>query len=64
MDDSSAAVSDWLQRGDARTGEKWSKDDFTGSLISPTGELFDLVGDGSGRRKSDKTVLHKLFPAV
>lgn len=48
----------WPTLGQAK---KWSKDDFTGSLIDPTNELFDLVGSGAGRRKSDNTLLHKLF---
>src|SRR5216117_2165701 len=41
--------------------EKWSKDDFDGGLIQPTQPLYDLVGDGIGRRKSRNTILHKLF---
>jgi len=48
----------WPTLGQA---EKWSKDDFSGSLIEPTPELYDLVGSGTGRRKSDNTLLHKLF---
>jgi phage terminase large subunit GpA-like protein len=48
----------WPSLGQAK---KWSKDDFVGSLIEPTPELYDLVGDGTGRRKSDNTLLHKLF---
>jgi phage terminase large subunit GpA-like protein len=48
----------WPTLGQA---EKWSKDDFSGSLIEPTPELYDLIGSGTGRRKSDNTLLHKLF---
>lgn len=48
----------WPTLGQA---EKWSKDDFSRTLIEPTPELFDLVGSGAGRRKSDNTLLHKLF---
>jgi len=48
----------WPTLGQAK---KWSKDDFTGALIEPTPELYDLVGDGTGRRRSDNTLLHKLF---
>jgi phage terminase large subunit GpA-like protein len=48
----------WPTLGQA---EKWSKDDFSGYLNEPTPELYDLVGSGTGRRKSDNTLLHKLF---
>ena len=48
----------WPTLGQAK---KWSKDDFMGSLVEPTPELYALIGDGSGRRKSDNTLLHKLF---
>jgi phage terminase large subunit GpA-like protein len=48
----------WPTQGQA---QKWSKDDLNGALIDPTPELFDLVGSGEGRRKSDNTILHKLF---
>jgi phage terminase large subunit GpA-like protein len=48
----------WPTLGQAK---KWSKDDFQISLIEPTPPLLDLVGDGRGRRKSDNTLLHKLF---
>jgi phage terminase large subunit GpA-like protein len=48
----------WPTLGQAK---KWSKDDFVGALIEPTPELYELVGDGTGRRKSDNTLLHKLF---
>jgi phage terminase large subunit GpA-like protein len=41
--------------------KKWSKDDLMSALIEPTPELYELVGDGTGRRKSDNTLLHKLF---
>ena len=42
-------------------GKKWSKDDFMGSLIEPTPELSARIGSDTGRRKSDNTLLHKLF---
>ena len=48
----------WPTLGQAK---KWSKDDFVTALIEPTPELYELVGDGTGRRKSDNTLLHKLF---
>ncbi len=48
----------WPTLGQAK---KWSKDDFQGSLIIPTPELLELVGDGTGRRRADMTILHKLF---
>jgi phage terminase large subunit GpA-like protein len=48
----------WPTLGQAK---KWSKDDFQISLIEPTPPLLDLVGDGIGRRKSDNTILHKLY---
>lgn len=48
----------WPTLGQAK---KWSKDDFMGELVEPTPELADLIGDDSGRRKSDNTLLHKIF---
>ena len=48
----------WPTLGQAK---KWSKDDFMGSLVDPTPELYALIGDGTGRRKSDNTLLHKIF---
>lgn len=48
----------WPTLGQAK---KWSKDDFQISLIEPTAPLLKLVGDGTGRRKTNTTVLHKLF---
>src|SRR4030095_12980946 len=48
----------WPELGQA---EKWSKDDFSRTLIEPTPELFGLVGSGAGRRKSDNTLLQQLF---
>src|SRR5881394_2682505 len=45
----------WPTLGQAK---KWSKDDLVGALIEPTQELYELVGDGTGRRKSDNTLLH------
>ena len=48
----------WPTLGQAK---KWSKDDFMGSLVEPTPELSALIGDNTGRRKSDNTLLHKIF---
>ena len=48
----------WPTIGQAK---KWSKDDFMGSLVDPTPELSALIGDDTGRRKSDNTLLHKIF---
>ena len=42
--------------------EKWSKETYMEELVSSTPELFELVGDGAGRRKSGNTILHKMFP--
>src|SRR5207248_3975790 len=42
-------------------GKKWSKDDFTGSLIESTPALSALIANATGRRKSDNTLLHKIF---
>ena len=48
----------WPVEGD---GKLWVKDDLTGSLIEPTPELAALIGDDTGRRKSDNTLLFKRF---
>ncbi len=48
----------WPTLGQAK---KWSKDDLQGSLITPTPSLLELCGDGTGRRKTAATILHKLF---
>jgi phage terminase large subunit GpA-like protein len=48
----------WPTLGQA---EKWSKDDFSRTLVEPTPELLELIGIGLGRRRSDNTLLHKLF---
>lgn len=42
--------------------EKWSKETYMNELVAPTPSLDRLVGDGSGRRKSGNTILHKMFP--
>jgi phage terminase large subunit GpA-like protein len=49
----------WPTLGQA---EKWSKDDFMGELVEATPALEALLGDGTGRRKSSSTILHKIFP--
>ncbi len=48
----------WPTLGHAK---KWSKDNLQRELIDPTPELSALIGDDSGRRKSDNTLLHKIF---
>lgn len=48
----------WPTLGQAK---KWSKDQLQRELIDPTPELTALIGDGAGRRRSDNTLLHKLF---
>jgi phage terminase large subunit GpA-like protein len=48
----------WPTLGQA---EKWSKDDFSRTLIEPTPELLDLIDVDLGRRRSSNTILHKLF---
>lgn len=42
--------------------EKWSKETLMTGLVNPTPEIAELIGDGEGRRKSNNTILHKLFP--
>jgi phage terminase large subunit GpA-like protein len=42
-------------------GKKWSKDQLMRELIDPTPELHAKIGDGTGRRKSDNTLLHKIY---
>lgn len=42
--------------------EKWSKETLMEELVAPTPELYELIGDGKGIRKSGNTILHKMFP--
>lgn len=42
--------------------EKWSKETLMTELVYSTQQLYDLIGDGEGRRKSGNTILHKIFP--
>jgi phage terminase large subunit GpA-like protein len=49
----------WPTLGQAK---KWSKDQLQRELIDPTPSLGALIGDGTGRRKSDNTLLHKIYP--
>lgn len=49
----------WPTLGDA---EKWSKDALMGELIEPTDSLSRILGGQDGKRRSDNTILHKLYP--
>lgn len=42
--------------------EKWSKETLMEELVANTPELYDLIGDGTGKRKSGNTILHKMYP--
>jgi phage terminase large subunit GpA-like protein len=42
--------------------EKWSKETLMTELVYSTQQIYDLIGDGEGRRKSGNTILHKIFP--
>jgi phage terminase large subunit GpA-like protein len=42
--------------------EKWSKETLMTELVYSTQQIYDLIGDGEGRRKSGNTILHKIYP--
>jgi phage terminase large subunit GpA-like protein len=42
--------------------EKWSKETLNTELIQPTPTLTNIFGNGSNRRLSSNTILHKQFP--
>ncbi len=42
--------------------EKYSKDTWTRETVEPTPELHQIFGNGTGRRLSGNTLLHKTFP--
>lgn len=48
----------WPVEGD---GKLWVKDDLMGALVEQTPELAALIGDDTGRKKSDNTLLYKKF---
>lgn len=43
-------------------GKKWSKDNLMRELVDPTPALSRILENAAGKRKSNNTLLHKIYP--